>query len=204
MANITSAAPAPRPGFSVPAGGRSAGEKGAEDRNIKPFGVPEWRRKWRPLAGRIPADRPAILRWRRHFAGTPEQVGQARHFTRFLLADSSVAYDAAWVTGELATNAIRHTCSGRPGGMFTVEILRWRHYVQVQVIDAGSEGCPVLPPVDPATAIAGGAEPAEGGLGLCGISVLACRFGTHQHTDGSRVVWVRLKTDAPRMIGGRR
>lgn len=199
--------PSPIPGMPSGSSRSSTGTGGRKARGIsgesQPTGVPGWRRKWRPLSGRIPAERQGMLCWQRRFAGIPEQVGAARRFTQLLLADSAIAVDAAWVTGELASNAIRHARSGKDGGTFTVEVLRWRHHVQIQVIDAGGEGGPVLPGVDPATAISAG-DPPESGLGLFGISALACRFGTYQYLDGSRVVWVRLKADPPRVVGVRR
>ncbi|GAB3971144.1 hypothetical protein GCM10029978_045770 [Actinoallomurus acanthiterrae] len=145
-----------------------------------------------------------MLYWRRRFAGTPEQISEARRFTRFLLADSAGAIDAAWVVGELATNAVRHSRSGLKGGVFTVEVMRWRRFVQVQVTDAGGGREPVLPKLDAATVIARGGQPPEGGLGLCGIRALACRFGTHQHLDGSRAVWARLLVEPPVVIGAGR
>ncbi|MEV5704796.1 ATP-binding protein [Actinoallomurus sp. NPDC052274] len=141
-----------------------------------------------------------VLCWRRTFTGTPEQVSAARQFTRYLLADSSAADDAAWVVGELATNAVKYSRSGDAGGVFTVEVLRWRHRVQVQLTDAGGDGEPVLPTIDPATAVSRRRKLPEGRLGLYGVGVLACLFGTYQHLDGTRVVWARLETD-PAVVG---
>lgn len=128
----------------------------------------------------------------------------ARDFTQFLLADSPVAADAAWVTGELTTNAIRHSGTGEPGGIFTVEVWRWRGFAQIQVTDAGGDEMPVLPVEDPATQISRGGPPPQGQLGLCGIGALAHRFGTYRHPDGSRVVWVRLKSGPLAVVGAGR
>jgi anti-sigma regulatory factor (Ser/Thr protein kinase) len=131
-------------------------------------------------------------------------VSAARRFTQFLLADSSAAVDAAWATGELATNAIRYSRTGEPGGAFTVEVWRWRGFTQIQVTDAGGDGVPVLSVEDLATQIANGSWPPEGKMGLRGIGALAHRFGTYQHTDGSRVVWARFKSAPPTVVGSAR
>jgi hypothetical protein len=68
--------------------------------------------------------RPDALGWMRRFAGAPEQVGAVRHFVAFLFADGDAADEAAWVAGELATNAIRYSRSGEPGGSFEVQVMR--------------------------------------------------------------------------------
>jgi serine/threonine-protein kinase RsbW len=60
--------------------------------------------------------------WSRTFPGRPEQVGQARLFTRSVLAGRPEADSAALVVSELATNAVRHTASGEPRGTFLVVI----------------------------------------------------------------------------------
>ncbi|WP_345365590.1 ATP-binding protein [Actinoallomurus liliacearum] len=153
------------------------------------------------MSGRVTPRRLGVLCWRRTFAGTPQQVGAARRFTHYLLADASAADDAAWVTGELATNAIKYSRSGREGGVFTVEVLRWRHSVQIQVIDGGGDGEPLLPPTAPAARLSKRRLRLEGRLGLYGVGVLARQFGTYQHLDGSRVVWVRLTTTPALVIG---
>jgi anti-sigma regulatory factor (Ser/Thr protein kinase) len=61
-----------------------------------------------------------------------------------------------WATGELATNAIGHSRSGELGGTFTVEVWRWRGFTQIQVVDAGGDGMPVLSVDDPAAQISCG------------------------------------------------
>src|SRR5690348_5534316 len=101
--------PEPLPNAAKPAPSESDEQRPRPDRRLAT------QVKWLPLSGRVAARRPRILYWRRRFAGIPDQVSAARQFTRFLLADTSAAFDAAWVTGELATNAIRHSNSGRGG-----------------------------------------------------------------------------------------
>jgi hypothetical protein len=54
------------------------------------------------------------------YAGVPESVGEARHRLAAALAGVPVAEDAVFCLGEVATNAVVHSRSGRPGGRFTV------------------------------------------------------------------------------------
>lgn len=150
--------------------------------------------KWRPFGGRVAAKRPGMLRWERRFPGTPGQVGAARTFVSQLFADAPIVANAAWITGELATNAIRHSTSGRPDGTFTVALYRWSTFGEIHVIDAGGLKEPRLPQRDPVgAALADGADLPESGLGLYGIGALADQYGTYRHRDGSRVVWARLR-----------
>jgi serine/threonine-protein kinase RsbW len=102
--------------------------------------------------------------------------------------------DASSVVGELAGNAVRHTASGGPGGVFTVELWRETHGKQtvlsVAVHDAGSEEYPVMRPVS---------ESAEGGRGLLLVAGLASRWGFMETgaMGGGRVVWAELDAGAP-------
>ncbi|MET8986295.1 ATP-binding protein [Nonomuraea wenchangensis] len=83
---------------------------------------------------------PGGLIWRRTFPGAEDQVPEARHFARYLLADSSRRDDAELVVAELTTNAIRHTGSGRSRGTFIVELARTTVAVTVAVYDCGWGG----------------------------------------------------------------
>ena len=68
----------------------------------------------------------------------------------------------------MATNAIKYSRSGAAGGVFTVEVLRWRYRVQIQLIDAGGDGEPILPTTAPAAAASKRRKLPEGRLGLYG------------------------------------
>jgi anti-sigma regulatory factor (Ser/Thr protein kinase) len=162
-------------------------------------------RKWHPLTSRTVARRPGTMQWRRRFPGTAEHVSTARHFTDFLFTDTPIAANAAWVTGELATNAIRHSRSGAPGGTFTVELYRWPTFGEIHLIDAGGANEPRLPTIDPVQAALGeGRDIPESGLGLYGIGALVAQYGTYRHGDGTRVVWARLRFEAPVSAGAPR
>jgi anti-sigma regulatory factor (Ser/Thr protein kinase) len=60
----------------------------------------------------------------RVFPGLAEQVGDARHWVRALIAAvcEDAADDAELVTAELFANAVKHTRSGDKGGLVTVAV----------------------------------------------------------------------------------
>src|SRR5271156_1947022 len=64
----------------------------------------------------------ARLCWSRRFPGTPEQVAGMRHWLRELLPPCNARDDLLAIASELASNAVRHTHSRRPGGAFGVEV----------------------------------------------------------------------------------
>jgi hypothetical protein len=64
---------------------------------------------------------PGGLIWRRTFPGTFGRIPDARHFTRYLLADAPCQDDAEQIVAELSANAIQHSSSGRPQGTFIVD-----------------------------------------------------------------------------------
>lgn len=73
------------------------------------------------------------------FPGTQAAVSDARQYVRDMLADRSVNLDdAALLTSEVVTNAIRHTRSGWPGGTVAVSVAVEVDRVRVEVRDAGS------------------------------------------------------------------
>lgn len=74
----------------------------------------------------------------RTFPARADQVAQARAFLGRILADCPMAGDAVLICSELATNAILHSESGRPGGQFTVRAeVREDDYLWVEVEDQG-------------------------------------------------------------------
>ena len=52
--------------------------------------------------------------------------------------------DAIVVLSELFINAVLHTDSGKPGGLVTVQVTRWRQGVRIAVTDQGSLSQPVI------------------------------------------------------------
>ena len=123
----------------------------------------------------------ALRARRRVFPGHPAQVAQARRFVQRTLAPDGPAADAALLTSELATNAVRHTASGQ-GGTFEIIICQGRATVRIAVADAGSPTVPA--PVSPGTL-------ASSGRGLALVDALASRWGQHTGPQG-RTVWFEL------------
>ncbi len=73
------------------------------------------------------------------FPGLPAIVPSARRFVRGILADSPRSGDIELVASELASNAIRHTPSGEPGGEFTITIRTGPGWARIEVSDVGTD-----------------------------------------------------------------
>jgi anti-sigma regulatory factor (Ser/Thr protein kinase) len=72
------------------------------------------------------------------FPARPEQVQAARALVREVLGDTPVTDDAILICSELATNAILHSASARPGGCFTVRAeVRPGDHAWIEVRDQG-------------------------------------------------------------------
>jgi serine/threonine-protein kinase RsbW len=118
--------------------------------------------------------------WRRAFRGVREQARAAREFVRVLLADVAVVDDAVQVAGELVANAVVHTRSGRPGGLYVLEVCRWRGGASVAVTDQGGPGEPRLVTT----------QPAEHGNGMRAVAALASWWGWYGDPRGRTVTAV--------------
>jgi anti-sigma regulatory factor (Ser/Thr protein kinase) len=104
----------------------------------------------------------------RVFRGSADQVRQARKFARSHVSAHPAADDVTLVTSELASNAVAHSASGRPGGLFLVGLaLAGAAHVAVIVTDQGGL-------TGPQVRQAGAAG--ESGRGLAMVSELACLF----------------------------
>ena len=115
---------------------------------------------------------------RRHvFAGEESQLRYLRRWLASLLPSCEARDDVVSIATELASNAIRHTASGR-GGSFALEITCSQHFVRVAVADGGGT---VEPRVidDPS---------GEHGRGLLLVRGLAARTGVEGDQRG-RLVW---------------
>ncbi len=120
-----------------------------------------------------------LRRWR-VFPGDGRQLGVLRRWLEYVLPGCEARDDLTSVATELASNAIRHTRSGR-GGCFAVEIALRQHSVRVAVTDNGAPDGPRL--VD---------DPdAESGRGLLLVRALAVRTGV-RGDQRSRMVWAEL------------
>jgi anti-sigma regulatory factor (Ser/Thr protein kinase) len=113
------------------------------------------------------------------FPGDAGQVRAARRFLAGLLDGCPAADDALLCVSELATNAVLHSRSGRPGGRFTVCAKVRAGSVRVAVAD---EGGPWGHERD-----SGG----QGGRGLLIVGELASRWGRDEGGTG-RTVWFEI------------
>ena len=78
-------------------------------------------------------------RCRRSYAGKADQVRHARAFLARVLEGFPMADDAVLLISELCTNAVQHSSSGKPGGMFTVHAeVHEGQYVWAEVGDCGA------------------------------------------------------------------
>jgi len=76
--------------------------------------------------------------WSRQFLARPEQVREARRYLAVVLEGCPVVDDAVLCLSELAGNAVLHSQSRRPGGIFTIRAeLSHGDYVRVEVLDEG-------------------------------------------------------------------
>ncbi|MEU8199645.1 ATP-binding protein [Streptosporangium sp. NPDC049046] len=118
--------------------------------------------------------------------GVAESVGAARRYVRGVLENSGRrdTYDAELLVSELVSNAVRHSESGRAGGLVTVVVANCGETIQIAVADKGSATCAPEIPAEPD-------EEAEGGRGLWLVSEVALSWGWHEGAAG-RIVWFRL------------
>ncbi len=113
------------------------------------------------------------------FGGRREQVGQARAFLAAFLGDWARVDDAVLLIGELGANAVVHTGSGEPGGLFTVRAALAGPWLRAEVEDQGSSW-------------SGRLEDAECPHGLFLLRQLSARCGTRRSRSGW-VTWFALR-----------
>lgn len=134
---------------------------------------PAVQRAGRPVPGGAEA------RWRQVYRGEEAQVPLLRQWLAGLLPECGARDDVITVAVELATNAVRHTASGRDG-WFGVEVGWHRGAVRVMVADQGAPSGPRL--VDNADPLS------ESGRGLHVVRGLSIRTGVEGDRRG-RLVW---------------
>jgi serine/threonine-protein kinase RsbW len=115
------------------------------------------------------------------FRGQREQVGQARTFLAAFLGGWARVDDAMLLIGELSANAVVHTGSGMPGGLFTVRASLTGPWLRAEVEDQGSSWN-------------GRLEEAECPHGLFLLRQLATCCGTRR-VRGGWVTWFVLGDD---------
>ena len=129
---------------------------------------------------------PGGLVWRRVFLGARDQVPDARHFARFLLADSARQDDVEQIVAELAANAVQHSGSGRSQGSFIVELARATSTITIAVYDCGWGGTPRFGRACRTSA--------ERGRGLAVVAALADEVGYDGDDAVGHRVWAKIHT----------
>ncbi|MEU7986695.1 ATP-binding protein [Streptosporangium canum] len=128
----------------------------------------------------------------RTFLGSPASITEARRFITAFLRNWPRVDDAELIVSELATNAVRHSDSGRFGGRFTVSMEADGSRLRLSVLDEGGPRAPrALPPL----------ASAENGRGLMLVGELAAAWGV-VGDDKGRTVWAVL--EAPSEAATRR
>ncbi|MFG1998636.1 ATP-binding protein [Spirillospora sp. NPDC048911] len=125
------------------------------------------------------------MTWRRAYPGRFDQVKVVRDFAVYLFTGSGYEDKVSYIVSELATNAIRHTRSGEPGGWFGVD-LAYADLAYLAVTDQGGRTVPTVRP-----------EPTEGqmrdhGHGLRGVQNMAVALGIHGNPAFGHTVWADL------------
>jgi anti-sigma regulatory factor (Ser/Thr protein kinase) len=105
-------------------------------------------------------------------------VGQARAFLAAFLGDWARVDDAVLLIGELGANAVVHTGSGEPGGLFTVRAVLAGSWLRAEVEDQGSSWD-------------GRLQDAECPHGLFLLRQMSARCGTRR-SRGGWVTWFVL------------
>jgi anti-sigma regulatory factor (Ser/Thr protein kinase) len=116
------------------------------------------------------------------YRGEEAQIRELRRWLSGQLPECAARDDLITIAAELATNAVKHTASGR-GGWFTVEVSWLCAAVRVAIADQGAPSGPQL---------TGDPDPlAESGRGLQVVRGLSARAGVAGDRDG-RVVWAEV------------
>jgi len=131
-----------------------------------------------PGAGAGPALRTPATSVSRTFAATPASVRLARLLLAELLGASPASADAVLCLSELATNAVLHSASARPGGTFAVHAEATGSGFRVEVCDAGG-AWDARPPDE------------NDGHGLAIVAALAARWGV-SGSEAARTVWFEI------------
>lgn len=119
------------------------------------------------------------------FPGIPAAISLVRSVIGDMLAECPRADDVVLVGCEYATNAIRHSPSGLPGGVFTMRMWVRPGRVRLEVIDSGTGDWVVAP------ARAAGPD-AESGRGLVVVAAIADACGNSGCCAWAEVTWPPL------------
>lgn len=133
--------------------------------------------------------RPLLQVARRTWPGIIDNIPEARHWVRAQLAgQGGEAIDKVeTIAAEFATNAIKHTRSGDPGGRFTVHVDASGRILFIGVRDEGAR----TPGGLPTARDLGSCGALESGMGLGIVAAMALNWDSHPIGDG-RLTWATI------------
>lgn len=120
----------------------------------------------------------------RTYPARPDQVREARRFLAGFLAGRPAADNAVLCLSELATNAVLHSDSRKPGGQFIVRAQIHDGLLRVEVQDQGGH----WEPQSPGT---------HHGRGLHIVSQFAREWHISSDSHPGRTVWFELDCQHP-------
>ncbi|HET7016643.1 MAG TPA: ATP-binding protein [Streptosporangiaceae bacterium] len=127
---------------------------------------------------------------RRSFPGQAGQVRIVRWWLTDQLGGPAACDDVVLACSELAANAIIHSDSGQPGGVFTVRLAIDHGFVRIEVIDQGGQWPGERRPSH-ATELEDGSQC---GRGLRIVAALASAWGIAGDQEG-RTAWCEIKVE---------
>ena len=117
------------------------------------------------------------------FPGIPAAISTARSVITDTLGGCPRADDVVLIGCEYATNAIRHSPSGLPGGVFTMRMWVRPGRVRLEIIDAGTGEWVDAPALDKSV------PDDENGRGLIVVAALADVCGNSGSRAWAEVGW---------------
>lgn len=123
---------------------------------------------------------------RRTFLGQPGQVSAARRWLAQMIDGFAAMDDVLLACSELATNAITHSDSGQPGGLFTVRLAIRQDIVRVEVLDQGGTGAGRQGSLDD--------DSSQRGRGLTIVAAITDAWGIFGDNEG-RTTWCEIRSE---------
>lgn len=145
----------------------------------------------------------AVSYWSKSFDGLPECVSEVREYTRKVVGDTQGADLVELIASELASNAIRHSHSGCPGGQFTLHLTELRNRWQVRVDDAGGTNVPHLRQPQPMLSVEDldrFDDEVEGGRGMVLVAAVSTAWGV-LGDETAHAVWAEIATPSDMLPG---
>jgi serine/threonine-protein kinase RsbW len=129
---------------------------------------------------------------RRTFPGLPSQVTVARRWLAQMIDGFAAVDDVLLASSELASNAVIHSDSGLPDGVFTIRLAISGEYVRVEVLDQGGQwkgrGDGAEDTRDPRQ------DDGQCGRGLAVVAAISRAWGIAGDQEG-RIAWCEIDSE---------